>query len=278
MPAASKTSKSKSQTTRARGAEPSHYVYVYCAVKGTVDAHALAGLARLPEGRAPRVLPLSDGIALIAADVPAAVYGADEVERRLSDLDWVGRCGSAHHAVADALAGSHTVVPLRPFTLFSSETSARSKFLELREALTDAFDRVGGKAEWVLRIGKPDRALKQDRPSARAAKPASGAAFLAQKAAARRAALDSADRVRSAADAVYDGLAGLASAAKRRRPEPATGLLVDGAFLVGQRHAARFKRTLQERAAPLLEAGCRVSLTGPWPPYSFVVLEEQNGE
>jgi Gas vesicle synthesis protein GvpL/GvpF len=275
MPAASKTSKSTSRTTKARPASRAPYVYVYCAVDGAVTARTLKGLATLPDGAKPRVVPLDDGLSLVVADVPAAVYHAAAVESRLGDLDWVGRCGSAHHAVADTLVAGHTVVPLRPFTLFSSETRARKTFISMLDDLRAAVDRVTGKAEWVLRVGRPDPArMSVDSAQVDKSKGAtSGTAFLAQKAAAKQAVADLAARVRHDASALFDSLAALASQSERRTPEAKTGLVLDAVFLVGTNDAARFKQTLEAEAAGLLRDGCRISLTGPWPPYSFVAVD-----
>jgi hypothetical protein len=63
-----------------------------------------------------------------------------------------------------------------------------------------------------------------------------------------------------------------------RRPRDASaGLLVDAAFLVPARSSAAFKRQLSSLVTRLLAAGCGVSLTGPWPPYSFVDVGEGDG-
>jgi len=238
-----------------------------------VNARALGKLPPLPGGAAPRPLAVTEDISLIVADVPADLYRAETVEARLGDLDWVGRCGSAHHAVADALVTKHTVAPLRPFTLFSSEARAAETFRALSNELDAALRRVSGKAEWVLRIGKPDPSrlrseLKENTPS----RPASGASFLAQKAAAKRSAADRAARVRQDAATVFEALANTADQSTERPPDPATGLLLDAAFLVPVSETLTFKRLLESTAAGLLRDGCRVSLTGPWPPYSFVSL------
>jgi hypothetical protein len=238
-----------------------------------VNPSELSGLPSLPGGKPPRALAIADNLSLVVANVPADAYRADVVEARLGDLDWVGRCGSSHHAVADALTPAHTVAPLRPFTLFSSEERARARFSSLVEDLDAALERVSGKSEWVLRIGTPDPALMSiDRQAAAPARAVSGAAFLAQKAAARQAAAERAARVRRDAAAVFHTLSSVADQADRREPDPGTGLLLDAAFLVSRRQSAAFKRTLQAEARGLLRDGCRVSLTGPWPPYSFVAL------
>ena len=47
-------------------------------------------------------------------------------------------------------------------------------------------------------------------------------------------------------------------------------LLLDAAFLVPRTRADRFRRIVARRAKDLAADGYRVTLTGPWPPYSFV--------
>ena len=257
----------------------SPFLYVYCAVEGAIAARGVAKLPHLPQGSPPRPVALNDRITLIVADVPAGEYEPQRVEARLTDLDWVSRCGAAHHAVADALATKHTVVPFRLFTLFSSEQRARSTLATKARSIQAALDRVRGKAEWVLRIGKPDPARAQSTPdTARLATAASGTSFLAQKAAANRAKTDLAVRVRDDVVRVYDALTDVSDAARQRPLDQTTGAVLDAAFLVPARQTASFKRALQQSADGLLRAGCRVSLTGPWPPYSFVSIATKRHE
>jgi hypothetical protein len=239
----------------------------------------------MPDGSRPRVVSLTENVSLVVADVPADTYSKDAIEARLKDLDWVARCGAAHHAVADQLAPKHTVVPFRLFTLFSSEDRALSTLGRMARRIDEALERVKGRAEWVLRISRPDPAVMaevvaQARPSAasqKAARPLSGTSFLAAKAAAKQAAAEVALRVRSGAAAVLEALEAISDQSNQRPIEPATGLLLDAAFLVPARRAAEFKEALSREAAGLLRDGCRVSLTGPWPPYSFVDLETARG-
>ena len=43
----------------------------------------------------------------------------------------------------------------------------------------------------------------------------------------------------------------------------------DGAFLVKTDRASAFERTVDRWAKRLSERACEMTLTGPWPPYSF---------
>jgi hypothetical protein len=245
------------------------HVYVYCAVEGTPQALPMEGM---PDGAAPRALALTSGVSLIVSDVPPGIYNAASLEPRLADLDWVAVAGAAHHAVVDALAhAGHVVLPFRLFTIFSRQDAALDTFTATLPAMRRAFDRVRGRQEWVLRIGKPDPA----RAGARAADaaPASGTGFLRAKADARREALARAERVRHDAQAAFDAVAELADAATARPVDPSGSLLCDGALLVRPSQVDALRDTLTRSAERLLQEGCPISLTGPWPPYSFASMD-----
>ena len=157
------------------------YLYVYAAVAGKVDAVALTGVPTLPDGGVPRVLGLDRSVSLIVADVPPAIYNAETLEARLADLDWVAECGVAHHAVSDALAETSVVLPMRLFTLFSSEAVALATLRRSTSAIAAALKRVTGQQEWVLRIGRPETA-RLDTGAAQAPGVPSGTSFLRAKA------------------------------------------------------------------------------------------------
>jgi gas vesicle protein GvpL/GvpF len=254
---------------------------VYCAVRGVPSSRSVAKLPAMPGGEPPRVLPLNDAISLIVSDVPADTYASGVLESRLSDLDWVALCGTAHHAVADEIVQKQTLVPFRLFTLFSSDAKAVATLGRRARDIEAALTRVSGKGEFVLKISKPGAGAARGAGrgargalGARSAEGASsGTSFLQKKAAAKREAIETAKRVREDAHKTYDTLAGMAAEATFREVDGAAGLVLDASFLVPTRELEAFKRALSTTAAGLLEAGCRVSLTGPWPPYSFVAFE-----
>jgi Gas vesicle synthesis protein GvpL/GvpF len=256
----------------------------------------------MPHGDAPRIVALDDDVSVIVADVPASTYAAAALEARLSDLDWVAQCGAAHHSVADVLSDSYVVLPFRLFTIFSSEQKALTTLRKARPRIRKALKRVKGRKEWVLRIGRPQAGtagevspkLAHDPARAKAdevsPKPANesmrakadaararrtGTDFLRAKADARKQEAERAARVKKDAVAVFETLRELADESTLRPVEPGTNLLVDAAFLVGTRRTRPFQQALKRAAASLLRDGCAVSLTGPWPPYSFAGVDEK---
>ena len=231
----------------------------------------------MPGGHAPRALAIDPSTTLIISNVPAAIYNADAVEARLGDLDWVSAAGAAHHAVIDAIAETGIgVLPFRLFTLFSTEHTALEHIRARRDAMQRAFARVHGKQEWVLKIGKPDPARISAPPPAGARQASSGTSFLQAKADAKREAAARAIRVKEDAAAAFEALEQLADEAHTKSVDPAGNLLLDASFLVPPDRIEAMHETLTRRAERLLLDGCPVSLTGPWPPYSFAGLGSKN--
>jgi hypothetical protein len=228
-------------------------------------------LPRLPAGQPPRVISLDNRVSVIVADVAKEVYNREAIEERLSDLDWVSSCGAVHHAVSEALFAKHLVVPLRLFTLFASDVRAVAALRRLRPRILKTFARLQDRKEFVLRVGRPDASRLDSGHVADtdADRPATGTNFLRAKATARRDAAAREARATRSAVAVFEALSAIAVGARTRTPPPGTNLLLDAAFLVDTRRSAPFRRTLTRSASDLLRDGCPVSLTGPWPPYSF---------
>jgi len=217
-------------------------------------------------------------MSLVVADVPAAIYSPTALQHRLADPEWVSRCGAAHHAVSEALAKRDALIPMRFLTLFSTEAMAVTTLKRSTARLVDTLARVKGREEWVLRIGKPDPQRAPARPPARSgAESPSGTAFLRAKADARKQASERARRVATDAMNVFETVRKVADQATTRPIEPGLNVLLDAALLVKKRNVPALRRSLARAAAGLLEEGCPISLTGPWPAYSFASVRDGNG-
>jgi Gas vesicle synthesis protein GvpL/GvpF len=262
---------------RAAAKPAATYVYVYAAVGGQPSPRVLARIPPMPDGQPPRILALSKGVALVVSDVPADSYRPERLEPRLGDSDWVAAAGAAHHTAAEVLSRSLGVLPFRMFSIFSSDARLIATLTPARTRIEKALAAVAGRDEWVLRVGAPDAARISG--DAAAGEPlgtqaVSGTGFLRQKAAAKRARLERVARVKSETATLFSSLEALADQAAHRPIPAGTTLLLDAAFLIEKRKAAAFRRALSRTAQTLLDAGCPVSLTGPWPPYSFASIEK----
>jgi hypothetical protein len=119
---------------------------------------------------------------LVVATVPVTQYGTAPIERRLQNLDWVSRCAMAHEAVVEDAARSGPVVPMKLFTLFSSDERAVAHIVRTRKKLARLFELVAGREEWGVRVSVDERvAARRRAEGARPGKTASGTGFLLRK-------------------------------------------------------------------------------------------------
>lgn len=250
----------------------SAFTYVY----GVLARPSAPRLARCPEGlpgaSRPRALDVGEGLWLIAASAPAPRYSEEAIVRGLRDLEWAGACAAGHERVLAYLHRQGTVVPMRLFTLFHDDEGARAHARAERRRVRRAVERVAGRTEWAVRAVFDERVAKA--PAAPRRRPRSGTEFLLARKDVRDAHRAAATRARAEAERLYAALARRVDLASRRPPlaasEAGRHLLLDAAFLVRRADGAAFRRAAREAARRLRGAALDVTVSGPWPPYSFV--------
>lgn len=249
------------------------FTYVY----GILARERAPRLERCPEGlpgtSPARALPAGDGLWLVVASAPESGYSDEAIERGLRDLDWAGACAAGHERVLAWLQRQGTVVPMRLFTLFRDDARAVTHARGDRRRIRRAVDRVAGRAEWAVRAVFDERAVKDREPAAGRA-PRSGTAFLLARKGAIDARRTAAARAREETERLYAVLSRRVDRASRRAPlvSPEAGrrLLLDAAFLVPRSDGVAFRQAAREAAKRLRGTAVEVTVTGPWPPYSFV--------
>jgi len=253
----------------------SRATYVYCVVRRATRPGIDGVPGGLPDAEAPRLLDAGGGLWLVVATVPLGRYRSDAIEARLGDLEWVSRRAIAHEAVVESFARSATVIPMKLFTLFTTDDRARAHVARVRTRLERIARRVSGRQEWGVRL-RFDSARAARRESARgtprARRAGAGTAFLLRKKSEQEATRRLAGRARAGAARVFRELARHADAAVRRPVPAGTGAVLDGAFLVKVGKAKRFREAAGHLAGRLRDDGYDLTLTGPWPPYNFVGL------
>jgi hypothetical protein len=249
--------------------------YVYCVIASAQPPR----LTRVPAGLRGmgkvRLLPVESGLHVAVADAPLQGYSEAAINRGLGDLEWVSRAAIAHEAVVESFIGATAVLPMKLFTLFTSDDRAVDHVRSQRRHIAALVKRVADHDEWGVRVVL-DRA-QAARPAGDSAirkAPASGIDYLTRKKARRDASVELARRARETVAALYDRLAERAKQSKRRPPGEVPvdsgPLLLDAAFLVPRSRAAAFRALVAREARALTPQGYGVTLTGPWPPYTFV--------
>jgi hypothetical protein len=258
---------------RVKMGEPT--TYVYCAVRAGRRPTLKRGVRGLPAAGPPRLLDVGEPkLWLVVATVPAEEYGAAPIERRLKDLEWVSRCAIGHERVVEDAARSGPVVPMKLFTLFSSDERAVAHVGRARKKLARLFDLVAGREEWGVRVSVDERlAVRRRVQEAGPAKAASGTSFLLRKKAENHAARSVIEEAIGEGERIFGELAGSAVDARRRTPaqsDTAIRVVLDAAFLVPATRARTFKKAVAALTKSRRGEEYDVTLTGPWPPYNFV--------
>jgi hypothetical protein len=213
---------------------------------------------------------------LVLAEAPATRYGEEAIAAGLRDIDWVGACAAGHERVVEFVARRHTVVPAKLFTLFASERRALADTRRMQPRLARLAKRVGGCAEWGVRIHVDERAARaaaRRRAAEQSSQSGSGKNFLLLKKAENAGVGDTMRSARREAGHAFDAISATARESIRRPAvtrELAARILLDAVFLVPTADARAFTAGVRRASSSLAKNGCVVTLTGPWPPYHFV--------
>lgn len=214
-----------------------------------------------------------DGLAAIVSPVDLDDFGEGGLRQHLEDLDWVRDVAFAHDDVVREVARRGPVAPLRLATVFLGPDSVADRLREIGPEVSEVLDRVDGRAEWSVKAYSQRDATGGSGGD----RPASGRDYLARR---RQEAQDkesASERHVDAVEALHAQLAQVAVAgrhlaAQDRQLTGHTGeMIMNAAYLVGDEDAEDFRRLVEEAEAP---TGLRFQVEGPWPPYSFAVLEQ----
>jgi Gas vesicle synthesis protein GvpL/GvpF len=263
---------------------PTKGTYVYCVIAAARRPRVPAKARTLPGLGSVRLLDVEPGLYVAVADAPLSRYGEAQINRGLGDLEWVSRAAVAHEAVIESFVGETAVLPMKLFTIFTSDARVLEHIASQRTRIASLVKRVANHQEWGVRLmldraragraaaGGANRTRSTASRSSRAVGP--GASFLQQKRAQRDATVELASRARSTVAKLYDRLEAKSRLAKRRPaselPPQGGPLLLDAAFLVPRARAASFKALTAREARTLSRQGYGMTVSGPWPPYTFV--------
>jgi Gas vesicle synthesis protein GvpL/GvpF len=242
-------------------------IYAHCALRARSRPVVTARWPRMPGGDTPRALNLGQGLWIIVSTVPGKTYEGG-LTRNLTDVEWLAECGVAHHDVIARAAHGRAVAPFRLLTLFRTDDRVIEEVSRLRSRIEKALAAVIDRREWVVRVAAVPRATTPGKGRTAT----SGTSYLVAKAAESPGQSPTTAAARRAARELIADLKGFADRVVQR-PSEAGHVLYDGAFLVNRAREHDLGNAVRQWTPRLTPLGCRVSLTGPWPPYSFVSLD-----
>jgi hypothetical protein len=250
--------------------------YVYCIVASPNAPRTAGAPAGLPGTRKVRAIEIDTGLFAIVADALRSKYSSKAINAQLSNLKWVSRAAMRHEAVVEHFSDSQAALPMKLFTIFDDDERARVYLHSERRRFRSLARRVAGHHEWGVRVllDRQKAIAAHDGKPPSGSRATTGRDYLSRKKAARDASVELASRARETVADLYDTLASRARIARRRSasdlPPDGGSLLLDAAFLVPRSRSASFRALAAKHAKALAPHGYAVTLTGPWPPYTFV--------
>lgn len=223
--------------------------------------------ASIPGAGRPRLLGIDRGIWAVVADAPLERFTGEQLQQEMQDVEAISRHAVAHAAVVEFFFRHATVIPLKLFTLFSSDEKVVAHVRGQLATLTRLFAALRGFEEWGVRV----IAGEVEAEAARAL--SSGRDYLQVK---KRLNAQTVAPPRATVRTIDSALRSLGSLASKTRKEilPAAGrgrpYASAASFLVAAKRREAWKKQAAKLAAALSGQGHRLEMSGPWPPYHFV--------
>jgi hypothetical protein len=259
-----------------------HVLYVYAIGRA---GHTLPDQPEAVDGSSSIAAIEADGLAAFYTAVDAAEFSQPVIDARSKDVEWLGRIGYRHQSVMSALMRGGTVIPLRAFTLFASESTLRQHLHAERDRFSRILERLDGKEEWTLRIefdaARWSEALvRRVEPlrdlAGQVDRAAPGKGFLLRKK------LDE-EKKRASREAELQVVAEVEQAVMRtlvcdtvaESRQERSGGFPQINVLIERDEGARLTALRDELTQRYEKDGVSVALTGPWPPYTFAVMNDE---
>jgi hypothetical protein len=260
-----------------------HGVYIYgiCA----------AGAGPLPRGsgavdpRFPLTVVEDDGLAALVSEVSLDEFAREELSlEQADDRAWLEAKVRAHEQTVER-GLDLPLLPMRFGTVVADERDVRALLRARREMLHEALARVAGRREWGVKADADAELLvarvRESDPQLRALAAEaddSGHGFFAGKRLARETEQRVAEQTARLAERIHARV-GTSAYQARVNPLPAAAAgrlpILNAAYLVDRNAEAQLRALVAEVSGELAAEGVTLTLTGPWPAYNFVSLEEQ---
>ena len=241
--------------------------YVYCLVQSPRVPSARGVPASVPGAGAPRILAIDRDVWAVVADAPLERFTGDALQNDLQDIEAVSRHALAHASVIEFFFRRVPVIPLKLFTLFSSDEKTREDVRRRLPALRRLFAALRGLEEWGVRIIAGDVEAESARTLG------SGRDYLQVKKRLHEQTIAPSRAIIRAADGALKDLGRLAAKTRKEAfPPPGRGrpYVTGASFLVKAKRRQAWKAHAARIESALVAQGHRLEMSGPWPPYHFV--------
>jgi hypothetical protein len=207
----------------------------------------------------------------------------------LSDIEWLESNAREHVEVINRLMAHNTVIPFKFGTIYNTVAGLEKFITDYSDSLFENFHHIEGREEWSVKIYCNRKSLSEqiDELSEETAAlekqimaSSPGKAFLLKR---KKYELieNEMDRIcKSYGQKYYNDFKNLSVSTilNNLLPKEFTGredsMILNAAFLVSKTKVTEFKNTVDEIIKQDENSGFFIEITGPWPPFSFIYIKE----
>jgi hypothetical protein len=239
-------------------------------------------------GNSDHIQSLGTGsLAAIVRPVLLSEFELDAVRAHSSDTEWLESMVRAHNQVITALHQEQAILPAKFGAVYPRTDALLAALDRHQQFLLDELQHLDGCDEWALHLYADSQGVQQrvaaEHPAIRhleaeIAAGTPGKAFFLRRKLADEVAGVALQVLSDLGQEAYDRLARLARDGQVNRLAPSVGPegeteILRAAFLVPRSETEAFLAEIGRLTEH--DEGLRTEVTGPWPPYSFAVLDEE---
>src|ERR1035441_2595757 len=249
--------------------------YLYCLTSSGRDIHTFAAGV---DGRHAIQLRICGETCAVYSEVDLDEFVGERAEAHLQDLAWLGPRVFRHEAVIEEIMSQAPVLPARFATIFSTLDSLDQFILERREGVAEFFTVLGDKQEWSVKglLDRGEALEKLSQPAAEEPASTLGGRYLQERRIKAQMEREFSQRLKTFCQQVVADLGAHAGGFRERKVVGSVAegkeaeVVLNWAFLIPQAAIEAFRASLNRFNDDDAFPGLVLTLSGPWPPYSFV--------
>ncbi len=227
-------------------------------------------------------------LSIFFKDVPVAEYGDDHLNDHIKDMDWLEKNVVEFQSKMDDLSRTTPLIPFRFGTVYTSKASMKKFVMEYGKYFKENLIYFSDKLEWGLKVFLSESKFRKriiqneskkglqypDRP---------GSSFFEKKKTEYAAIEKEEDVLKTLLDTIRDKVSELSVEWKEidfldgldKNPNSLKPIY-NLSLLVKKNVSADLAHCLNTLTEELSDYGIKPILSGPWPPYNFVKMDNHN--
>lgn len=259
-------------------------IYAYCLTKSLP-----AGLAGIQTGKLDSVT--AGNFHVVIKYVSPDEYSEEKLKKNLSDVQWLDINAREHVAVIGKIMEDNDVIPFNFGTVFQTTGNLKKFVSDYSDSLQANLEKVSGKTEWGVKIYCNLKVISEQiddlspvaadlEQQIMASSP--GKAFLLRRKKADLIENELNRLTKQYGQEYFEEISqfSIETVLNNLLPKELTGrddsMILNAAFLVLREKSQLLMTTIYSLKQKYEQFGFDVDVSGPWPPYSFISIKENN--